>query len=103
MAVNNPPTSSLDSDTGTYTGDDTANRAIPHNLGRKPKVVLIYGFSYFGYMLYEDDGIIHYCGSTNGAKSVTTMTDTNFYVGNVANYSETCNKDTRDYYWTAIG
>lgn len=88
---------------GTYTGANSDNRAIPHGLGQKPKVVLIhsatvnaYSYTIFG----THDTIIN--RSSGAVTAVTAMDTTNFYVGNVASYSNTANANGVEYDWIAF-
>ena len=91
---------------GTYTGNDAVNRAIPHGLGTTPKVVLIHVANMeFQYYLGRVSAFIKFMqsGISSGDIAVTAIDDTNFYVGNATNYENSANKTTKDYYWTAIG
>jgi len=99
MSINNQITPST---SGSYTGDSTANRAIPHNLGRIPSIVIIGGTLTGGAMIIYGiyPGEIQYI--TAGMRAVTGMDNTNFYVGNVANYGETANFAASGYVWAAF-
>jgi hypothetical protein len=91
-----------------YQGDGTPNKAIPHSLGRMPYVVLIqtvasgyYTASIFGAaptQMYYQSASVFGSGGT-----VTTMDDTNFYVGQSGRYAQSMNLSGQGYTWTAIG
>lgn len=93
--------------TGTYTGDSTVNRAIPHGLGVTPKVVLITTDKAAAVMfrIYDNVAKIFCVGSAvDDNLAVTAMTSTNFYVGNATDYMSSANHDAPEtYYWVAIG
>jgi hypothetical protein len=91
---------------GSYTGNNTANRAIAHGLGVIPKLVVSasYGYEYsfiiqglaLTISLYPVRTINLYLG-------VSAMDATNFYVGNATDYGESVNASGGTYYWVAIG
>jgi len=87
------------SNSGTYTGDSTANRAIPHGLGRIPKAVIINNNSSAFYNKISGYDGIQMVGS--GVKTLTADTGTNFYVGNATGYVESANDNGVTYYWAA--
>jgi hypothetical protein len=92
--------------TGSFTGDNTANRAIPHGLGIIPKIVFIYDESgaLRTYVLRQNRANIMYQRNDSfGSQSVTGLTSTNFYVGNAASYPDSANENTRIYQWVAFG
>lgn len=90
---------------GSYTGDGTVNRAIPHGLGVVPKIVILLHTGeewhriYGGYanILYNIDGM------DSGLIAVTAPDATNFYVGNAADYLKSANSNGAAYRWAAIG
>lgn len=88
---------------GSYTGDSSVNRAIPHGLGRAPKLVFIHctsnpnAFS----LINGDPEIILLSSGTSLA--VTVMNSTNFYVGNATNYTSSANMTAYTYKFIAIG
>ncbi len=95
---------------GTYAGNDTVNRAIPHGLGVTPKIVFISDtqagifcwFRIFGGLAQ----ILYFriLVATAGKYAVTIPNATNFYVGNAASYTYSANEtDSGTYYWVAIG
>ena len=90
---------------GSYTGDNSANRAIPHGLGATPKVVFVQGISgggaYF-FRVFGAQALIFYAAGSSGY-AVTIPNATNFYVGNAASYANTANVNTWNYIWVAIG
>jgi len=90
---------------GSYTGDATVNKAIPHGLGVIPKAVLIARKEgYYQYRIMNQQAAI-WCwnATTNTYKAVTAMDAVNFYVGNSANYEESANGNLSIYRWIAIG
>jgi len=92
---NNPP---LIAQTGSYVGNDTANRALPHGLGRAPRALLIVAGS-ISYLELPGNAYIVGQGTT---RAVTAMNETNFYVGNAGSYVQSCNAVGVTYYWAAI-
>lgn len=95
---------------GSYTGDSTANRAIPHGLGVVPKLVLIMrntaGAESYVFRIYGDQAKIRdwYVGGTvaAGALDVTAPDATNFYVGNATSYDRSANYTGVAYVWVAL-
>ena len=86
----------------TYTGNDTADRAIPHGLGVIPKFVAIattltWGLEFAGVaaVLYNDAAAL-------GAYAVTAPDATNFYIGNATSYARSLNSNGLTYYWVAL-
>ena len=89
---------------GSFTGNDTANRAIPHGLGVTPKMVTFHNNVDVRGHIIQGSAMIE--GKDNaaggGALAVTAMDATNFYVGNAGNYYFSANTSTRTHYWCAI-
>jgi len=85
--------------TGQYAGDNNIDRAIPHSLGVKPKIVLIAG-STIAYLLFEliDTAI---AGGGNGYV-VQAKDATNFYVGDAGDLTKSGNAIGTNYYWVAM-
>lgn len=102
MPVSNPALTTVSSK-GTYTGNDTANRAIPHGLSRIPSAVLIYVVASENTNRWIDgnnsDAVVSLTADLE--RAVTAMTDTNFYVGNAAEYSHSANSNAVNYGWVA--
>jgi hypothetical protein len=102
------------STSGSYTGNSTASRAIPHGLGVTPKLVMIFkpvtgdvyeftiysggGTDYIRYMYYQNQTTTIHIGHY----AITAMTNTDFYVG-YSDYQKTANYTGYVYYWVAIG
>ena len=89
---------------GSFVGDDSANRCIPHGLGVTPKIVVFHnGVDVRGHII-QGAAIIE--GKDNaaggGAYAVTAMDSTNFYVGNAGNLWFSANVSARTHYWCAI-
>ncbi|KKK50506.1 hypothetical protein LCGC14_3124320, partial [marine sediment metagenome] len=79
-------------------------RAIPHGLGITPKVVLIgTDIGRLDYDEIEPDIISYHVGATIAVNAVTSRTSTNFYVGNVADYTQSANATGINYHWVAFG
>jgi hypothetical protein len=102
MPLNNPGGTNVQS--GTYTGNGAANRAVPHNLINTPAIVLITpagGGHNLQFRIFGSLGII-ICIGIN--EFVVTIPDaTNFYVGNAASYPNSANENLTVYHWVAIG
>ena len=88
---------------GTYSGDNTSNRAIPHGLGVEPKYVVIHSTSSRRWYNNYGDSLKYQYGSTSASYAVTDWTTTNFYVGESSSYTATANGSGVSYYWTAFG
>jgi hypothetical protein len=87
--------------TGTYTGNDTVNRAIAHGIGKIPAFIFIEQVNYFlcwnvlvGYLLQH---------IWSGRPVVTAPDSNNFYVGNSDSYEGSANAGGISYKWIAIG
>jgi hypothetical protein len=93
--------------TGTYNGDDTADRAIPHGLGVVPKLVLIStSDALFLFLSSLVDQYLRFqtgaSPSVGGSYVVAAKTATNFYVGDAASYTNSANASGNVYYWVAF-
>ena len=91
---------------GSYTGNDSANRAIPHGLGITPKIVFLEAIN-FVYVIFGAVASIlclyNVSGTATWSDTVVTISDsTNFYVGNAVGYDRTANNNGTTYYWVAI-
>jgi len=94
---------------GSYTGDNSVNRAIAHGLGVTPKLVIIRAddataVNAWAFAIIQGLAKISAIGS-DGEEivAVTAMSATNFYIGNNLGYPETANATGIVYYWAAIG
>lgn len=85
-----------------YIGNNTANRAIPHGLGRTPKAVFIIGDGTGDLTILIDGHPTIVQVSVPGGWAVTAMDATNFYVGNASTYPNTANATGVTYSWAAI-
>jgi hypothetical protein len=96
------PQASINPSSGTYTGNDGVNRAIPHGLGRIPVLILITptsAASSAGMILNGEAAI----KSGSAVKlAVTAPTSTNFYVGNGGDYIGSQNANLVVYQWAAM-
>jgi hypothetical protein len=87
---------------GNYAGNDSANRAIAHGLGRIPRTIIIRtdsGTTFF--RINQGRGIILYYQQTvgEGEYAVTVPDVTNFYVGNAGKYGLSANGAGTTYRW----
>lgn len=84
---------------GSYTGNDTADRAIAHGLGRIPKLVYVTetaaDFNFF--CIANSIGYILAGGGGGGA--VTAPDATNFHVGTAGLFVATANNTGKTYNW----
>ena len=91
------------SSSGSYTGDNTINRAIAHGLGTTPSLILLFQVDSWErqYSIFAGVAKIYdYCERTNNA--VTAPDATNFYVGNSSNYERAANYSGFTYRWVAF-
>lgn len=95
---------------GTYTGDDSVNRAIPHGLGKIPSKLIMQNQEvntargeYVFLLLKGLARISCYKGGASSSLAVTAMNITNFYVGNATAPGMAANGNTIPYGWVAIG
>jgi len=104
MPLDNP-TAAMEINTGQYTGDSTANRAIAHGLSKVPSIVIIN--DYTGTRLYhinKERARINFVYVTaSGNYAVTAPDSTNFYVGNATSYPDSGNMTAYVFDWVAIG
>jgi len=93
---------------GTYTGNAATNRAIPHGLGRTPKLVIIQKTSDgedYSFRSHRG-GDVYYQNASFGASgmlAVTAWNATHFHVGNPAHLERSANANVVDYHWVAFG
>ena len=102
---------------GSYTGNNSANRAVSHGLGVTPKLVMIFmpatGYNdTYEYILHAGASCIYYkeyqaAGDASpedgNPYAVATMDSADFYVGHGGSYDKTANSSGKVYYWIAIG
>lgn len=103
MPLNNPAVGFAVIASGTYTGDDSVNKAIPHGMGKAPQLILIISNQGYHFWLSEGDaGWIsgNFVGQPRLA--VTAPDATNFYVGNATSYPGSANQTVAAHYWTAL-
>jgi len=99
MSRVNNPSKSYEPTAGQYTGDDAADRAIPHGLGSIPATVLIWAMAQgYTHALYAGVALIG--RTTTIGEAVTAPDATNFYVGGGAGHEG--NKNTVIYNWIAF-
>lgn len=93
---NNPP---IVVKSGTYAGNDTENRGIPHGLGRVPRFVFIEqsGTANIHHILTNQ--LIY---NTSAVWLVTAMDAINFYVGDSGSYAQSANNTGQTYKWVAL-
>jgi len=98
---------------GSYTGDNSQNKAIAHGLGTTPKLVLItarvptlYTWQYSIVNAQAEIQCIRLNDTTvqKGCnRAVTAPDSTNFYVGDGTNHSDSANDSSYTFDWVAIG
>lgn len=90
--------------TGSYVGNNTVNRAIPHGLGVTPQFVQIWQPQEYWFILHTAmAGNIGYISPLAIQYDPVTLKDaTNFYVGNALDFSRTANTVARGYAWAAF-
>jgi hypothetical protein len=88
--------------TGSYVGNDAADRAITHDLGIVPSVILIFDRD-TGYECCITKGSTHlnWIGNSTGW-TVTAPTASTFNVGNAGSYSHSMNANLVNYDWIAF-
>ena len=90
----------------SYAGDSTSNRAITHNLGVKPVLVLIWedASPYYWYAIYDNvsTSIYYMSAAANGKLTETTPDTSVFYVGNAGSYAHSANISGAGFHWLAI-
>lgn len=103
--INNPSQGGMIT-SGTYAGDGSANKAIPHGLGVTPKMVMIQidsTVAHSGWIIASG----HLIGFVGAASqeikivAVTPWTTTNFYVGDGTNLWS-LNNNGNNYNWIAF-
>ena len=88
---------------GSYTGNDTVNRAIPHGLDIIPKIILIcVETDAYLFKIHQTGFVSFLADSSRSMQSVTEFDDTNFYVGNIATYTQSGNSSALVYNWVAF-
>lgn len=88
---------------GTYTGNATNNRAIPHGLSKIPKLIVLrlQNGAASAFMTITSNGHIMGVNASATTMQVCTAIDnTNFYVGGAAGVWS--NESTDTYTWVAI-
>uniref|UniRef100_A0A6M3L1U9 Tail protein n=1 Tax=viral metagenome TaxID=1070528 RepID=A0A6M3L1U9_9ZZZZ len=100
--------------TGSYTGDDSVNRAIAHGLGTTPSYLAILtppsgsraiGFWVAGFTYFVSVTVPGVGGAVLSPTSLTVTANdaTNFYVGNATDYYQSMNANLVPYNWVALG
>ncbi len=90
---------------GSYAGDSTVNRGIPHGLSGAPKIVFLGNptDAVWYRIITGLNFVIYSTAAASGGYTVIAMDATNFYVGNADEYNLSANLTTRTYYWVAVG
>jgi len=92
---------------GGYTGNDAANRPIPHGLNAIPKIVLLVKtttpFEVLFAIFPPFDRIYYFIETSFSAYTVSAVDATDFRVGNATNYPNSANGTGITYRWVAIG
>jgi len=90
--------------TGTYSGDNTENRAITHGLGSTPIFVIIRNnFNAAHTAMVKDTTLVAYTGSSAVQYTVTSWGSTYFYVGDATFNQQSQNTTGTNYTWIAFG
>lgn len=97
-----------ESNTGSYTGNSTANRAIPHGLTNTPSIIIISQTSggtqaTSNFIIFNTGRIDNHFTGGAGNGTVTAPDGTNFYVGIALNPEAGANLNNATYIWVAIG
>ena len=89
---------------GAYTGDGTADRIIPHNLKRVPRLIFIVNRSNYQQNNGAWEGATFRFSRTsdNSSYTVSVPQETYFCVGNAAGLEVTSNANGVVYDWVAI-
>jgi len=91
---------------GEYPGNNTGNRAIPHSLGKKAKMVRLH-MGGAGAANWDILGNYNHIKGSDAAANydyeVTAIDDVNFYVGSASSYAGSANGTGNTYYWAAYG
>jgi hypothetical protein len=92
---------------GTYTGDSSVNKSIPHGLGVIPSLIVIANSAQLSLsFLLPNSGIAKIntmIGNTSTQCLAVTIGDTtNFYVGNATSYPYSANLTGETYKWIAF-
>jgi len=87
------------SDVITYTGNNTVNRALPHSLGRIPRLCVVYWST--GHLMIINNLIYNFM--IDGYKSVTAANASYVYVGNSADYNQSANATGLAYTMLVLG
>lgn len=103
MTLYNPPRGSKVTN-GSYTGDSSNGRPIPHGLGTIPKLVLIISDSVAADRCVNPGSSGHvFSFFTDLKDTVTASSATNFYVDGNGGVSPDTNENTVPYLWFALG
>ena len=100
MSLNNPATPGVSASYGSYVGNSTLNKAIPHGLGKIPSGVIWIHASAGGWIVGGIGSIFGLESNVQYATAVTAPNATNFYVGND---NKSANLNGQTYYWGAFG
>jgi hypothetical protein len=85
---------------GSYAGDNTANRAIPHGMGGAPRFIAIQKNAADElWIMVVQSGKMELTSFAN-SYNPTTPTPTNFYVGKAATFEG--NVAGQTYFWYAV-
>lgn len=88
---------------GSYAGDSSVNRAIPHGLGVVPKYVVIgHGLNGIHVKILPSGKMCYTSAATTAVYDLTAADSTNIYVGNATSYGNSMNGNTVVYYWVVF-
>lgn len=106
MPLNNP-TNVTEVTVGSYSGNNTANRGIPHGMTKGyPYLVIIFDVTNKNRVFFRQTNwgelVFLVTGGTISTYTVTGSDATNFYVGNAGSLADSANNTGASYYWVAI-
>lgn len=91
--------------TNTYVGNDSANRALAHGMGRIPNVIFLWetSFNNFWIIIGGSTNMIYMANATAIiTRAVTAADATNFYVGTAGAFPTSANVAGTNYGWRAL-
>jgi len=103
MNITVPATAQYMGYTGSYVGDDTENKVIAHGCPNTPKFILVTesGNNCSWLIMPSFSKLFGLSGSASTV-TVTAVTATDFYVGNIASYVNSANGNGLTYRWVAF-
>jgi len=105
MRIGRTPPVGLRALYGSYIGNDTVNRAIPHGCGSIPRIIFLFchNNAYWSRIMEGYASVLTDTGASQEVQPVTAPDAVNFYVGNAADYNQSVNFAANTYYWVTFG